>query len=160
MRIIDIQELLNLSSPPRRYTCLVHYIDLWSKYNVLWPLKIRDIDELATGISKNVFAYFGSPKQIIYDASFEEAHRLEESLKKWSKQVKVSTGLQEPLASSGPVHWKIVDKLKELLAESWEEQLSKLQCKYFINLCTWNRFITEYAVIVLSLNDLYQTAPY
>ena len=130
MRIIDIQELLNLSSPPRRYPFLVHYIDLWSKYSVLWPLKIKDIDELASGIAKNVFAYFGSPKQIIYDTNFDEAQRLEESLKKWSKQVKVIIGLQEPLASSGPVHWTIVDKLKELLAESWEEQLSRLQCKY------------------------------
>ena len=129
MSIIDIQELLNLSSPPRRYTCLVHYIDLWSKYSVLWPLRLRDVDELAFGIAKNVFAYFGSPKQIIYDTNFDEAQQLEESLRKWSNQVKVTIGLQEPLASSGPVHWTIVDKLKELLVESWEVKLSKLQCK-------------------------------
>ncbi|XP_036367335.1 uncharacterized protein LOC115222060 isoform X2 [Octopus sinensis] len=127
--IIDIKELQAETVPSNQFTLVVHYVDLWSKYSVFWPLCKKDISELALGIAKNVFAYFGAPRQLIYNGcTMQAAEQLEEVLRVWSSQINVTTSiLEDPLASSGPLHWRIFEDLKTLPQDSWESHLSKLQ---------------------------------
>uniref|UniRef100_A0A0L8G2L0 Integrase catalytic domain-containing protein n=1 Tax=Octopus bimaculoides TaxID=37653 RepID=A0A0L8G2L0_OCTBM len=127
--IIDINELQTETAPSNQFTLVVHYVDLWSKYSIFWPLCKKDISELALGIAKNVFAYFGAPRQLIYNGcTMQAAEQLEEVLRVWSSQINVTTSiLEDPLASSGPLHWRIFEDLKSLPQDSWESHLAKLQ---------------------------------
>ena len=53
--------------PDGQYMRIAHYIDHWSKHQVLFPLTRKSAAEVAFGICTHVFYFFGTPKLLHSD---------------------------------------------------------------------------------------------
>ena len=70
--------------PDGDYNYIAHYMDHWSKYHVIWPLKRKTADEVANGLNERVFPYLGLPRIIHSDNGREFVNRvIREVVKDW-----------------------------------------------------------------------------
>ncbi len=54
-------------SPDGQFQYIGHFLDHYTKYNVLFPMKIKDAKYVAQKLCRHVFAHFGLPR-ILYNA--------------------------------------------------------------------------------------------
>ena len=70
--------------PDGDYSYIAHYMDHWSKFHVIWPLKRKTADEVASGLNQRVFPYLGLPRIIHSDNGREFVNRvIREVVKDW-----------------------------------------------------------------------------
>ncbi len=55
--------------PDGEYKWIAHVIDHFSKYNILWPQKTKNMDEFEQGLKERVFSYIGPPNILQLDNS-------------------------------------------------------------------------------------------
>ena len=48
--------------PDGEFSYIAHVMDHWSTYHVIWPLKRKTADEVASGLNERVFPYLGLPR--------------------------------------------------------------------------------------------------
>ena len=70
--------------PDGEYSYIAHYMDHWSKFHVICPLKRRTADELANGLNQQVFPYLGLTRIIHSDTGREFVNRvIRECVEDW-----------------------------------------------------------------------------
>lgn len=55
------------SEEQQGYKWIAHGMCFFAKYHVLWPMKNNSPEDIADGLKRYVFAYFGSPKIFYVD---------------------------------------------------------------------------------------------
>ena len=98
----------NRHKPDGDYSYIAHYMDHWSKFHVIWPLKRKTADEVASGLNQRVFPYLGLPRIIHSDNGREFVNRvIREVVKDWGgEDVMFVNG--RPRHSQSQVWWNRV----------------------------------------------------
>lgn len=80
-------------SPDGEYHYIAHFMDHFSKFHVLFPLKTKSAPEVAKLVEERVFAYFGPPKIFHSDNGSEFVNQVMKALlQSWGGQVTFVNG--------------------------------------------------------------------
>ena len=71
---IDLTDMRH--KPDGEYNYIAHYMDHWSKYHVIWPLKRKTADEVLAGLNERVFPYLGLPRILHSDNGREFVNKV------------------------------------------------------------------------------------
>lgn len=84
--------------PDDSYNYIAHYMDHWSKFQVIWPLMRKSAVEVAVGLATKVFPYLGLPngRKFVNDI-------VKETLILWPSQVVIVNGRPRHSQSQGLV---------------------------------------------------------
>ena len=100
------------------YAYIGHFVDHFSKFNVLFPLKTKTADEVSTLLEERVLAYLGPPKIFHSDNGREFVNQLIRAMfDKWGGNVTFINGRPRHSQSQGLVergNRTIEDKLKAM----------------------------------------------
>jgi len=83
--LIDMQ-----TSPDGDYRWICHVVDHFSKYHIVFPLKRKTGEEVAHGLKRYVFSYFGLPYILQCDNGREFVNKIfEETIEIWPGTAKI-----------------------------------------------------------------------
>lgn len=81
--------------PDGDFNYIGHVIDSFSKFNIIFPLKTTNADEVAQFLQDRVLAYLGPPKIFYSDHGSEYVDEVIETLsEKWGGDVNFINGCQ------------------------------------------------------------------
>ena len=143
---IDLIDMRHM--PDDSYNYIVHYMDHWSKFHVMWPLMRKSAVEVAIGLATKVFPYLGLPKILQSDNGREFVNEIvKETLTLWPGQVVIINGRPHHSQSQGLVEkgnhcveMQIQSMKKEWGGTGnvpWTDWLPRIQCmvvgKFYID---------------------------
>ena len=130
--LIDMQ-----SRPDGDYKYIGHFVDHFTKYHVLFAMKSKSANIVASNLVHKVFSYFGVPKIPHSDNGREFVNRvIENIIKSWPGRVQLITGRPRHSQTQGLVeqgNYTVERMLSALFCDtgsnSWASWLPRIQCK-------------------------------
>lgn len=128
--------------PDKSYNYIAHFMDHWSKFHILWPLRKKTGNEVSNGLTSRVFPYIGLPKILQSDNGREFVNVVvKETLKAWPGEVTIINGRPRHSQSQGLVekgNHLVEMQLQAMKSEwkgsgsiPWTEWLPRIQCKKY-----------------------------
>ena len=116
---------------------IAHVMDHFTKFHVVWPLVNKCADEVAEGLERHVFAYFGLPSILQSDNGREFKNALvAELIQSWEGNCKIIHGRPRHPQSQGLVE-QANGTLERMLASMMEQENHKNWVK-LLPKATWS----------------------
>ena len=154
---VDLIDMRNCPDTEFKYIC--HMMDHFSKFHVLFPLKTKSADEVATGMEERFLSYFGVPKIFHSDNGREFVNSIvTELFERWGGNVCLIRGRPRHSQSQGLVErgnqtvekkigaMKVDEGFGEATQYPWASWLPKIMHSLNTQECETTK-TTPYAVV-------------